>query len=105
MASRMAVMYLGLSGPRVQVDYGVALMADGYAKGPGLFLGDRVVGFELMGLGQVDEVVDACFQETPESFCGACRVHVAGVLARGKGAGDYPVGVGGGGVHVSKAPY
>ena len=84
----------------VQVDYRVALMADGYAKGPGLFLGDRVVGFEFMGLGQVDEVVDARFEEAPESFCGAGRVHVARVLARGEGAGDYPVGVGGGGIHV-----
>ena len=104
MASRMAVMYLGLSGVfRSTIEWRSWLTV--MPKAPGLFLGDPVVGFELVGLSQVDEVVDARFKEPPESFCGAGWVHVAGVLARGEGAGDYPVGVGGGGVHVSKTPY
>ena len=94
MASRMAVMYRGLSGvfrSTIERRSWPTVMPRNSACSSAM----RVIRFELVGLGKVDEMVDARFKEPPELFCGAGRVHVAGVLASGEGAGDYPVGVGG----------
>lgn len=71
-------------------------MVDGKAEGLGFFSGDFIVGRELVGGGEVDEVVDACFEEAADSQPGAGGVEVAGVFTCGEGAGNDPVGVGGG---------
>ena len=57
----------------------------------------RELGVRLQpvgGLGQVDEVVDACAEQSAKLGCGLPRILVTRILAGREAAGDHPVAVG-----------